>query len=105
MDQLPLHLSEIFVYDVVLLEHLLCHLDVMLDISVNALGDHADGGLGHLTELAVLVDEGFFLDRFVQELDDLGDVLRLVANAFHIGDHLQGGADLPQVTGHRLLLQ
>ena len=30
---------------------------------------------------------------------------RLVPDPFQIGDHLQRGGDLPQVPGHRLLLQ
>ena len=41
----------------------------------------------------------------LQEGDDLGDVLGLVADALHVGDHFQGGGDLAQVPGHRLLLQ
>ena len=40
-----------------------------------------------------------------EEGDDLGDVLGLVADALHVGDHLQGGGDLAQIPGHRLLLQ
>ena len=28
---------------------------------------------------------------------------RMVADSFHIGDHLQGGGNLPEVAGHRLL--
>ena len=41
----------------------------------------------------------------LQIAHDLSNVLRLVADALHIGDHFQGGGDLPQVTGHRLLPQ
>ena len=41
----------------------------------------------------------------LQKTDDLGDILRLIADALHIGDHFQRGADLPQIPGHRLLLQ
>ena len=41
----------------------------------------------------------------LQEGDDLGDVLGLVADALHVGDHFQGGGDLPQIPCHRLLLQ
>ena len=37
--------------------------------------------------------------------DDLGDVLGLVADALHVGDHLQRGGDLPEIPGHRLLLE
>ena len=37
--------------------------------------------------------------------DDLRNILRLIADAFHIGDHFQCGGDLPQIAGHRLLLK
>ena len=37
--------------------------------------------------------------------DQLRDVIGLVADALHVGDHLQRGGDLPQVAGHRLLVQ
>ena len=36
---------------------------------------------------------------------DLGDVGGLVADALHVGDHLQGGGHRPQIPGHRLLPQ
>ena len=34
-----------------------------------------------------------------------GDIAGLVGNALDIGDHLQRGGNLAQVTGHRLLAQ
>ncbi len=36
---------------------------------------------------------------------DLCNVRRLISDALHIRDDLHGGGDLPQVAGHRLLLE
>ena len=67
---------------------------------VNTFCHHGDGGPGHLAENVVMLG-----GAALQEGDDLGDVLGLVADALHVGDHFQGGGDLAQVPGHRLLLQ
>ena len=49
-----------------------------------------------------------FIGLLVPPLDELGNlrnVRSLIPNAFHVGDHFQGGGDGPQIPGHRLLLQ
>lgn len=63
--------------------------------------DHADGRPRHLRDVleragAAVVDQA---ER------DLGDVLRLVADPLHVGDHLERGGDHPQVGRDRLLLE
>ena len=40
-----------------------------------------------------------------EEGDDLRDVRGLIADALHVGDHLERGGDLPQIAGDGLLLQ
>ena len=46
------------------------------------------------------------LRRYVRQIQyDLGDVVGLIADAFHVRNHLQGRGDAAQVAGHRLLMQ
>ena len=46
----------------------------------------------------------FCLRRF-HEQGDFRDIRRLVADALHVGNHLQRGGDLPQIPRHGLLVQ
>ena len=57
-------------------------------------------GPGHFTENGVI-----FRLPVLQKGDDLGNILRLIADSLHVGDHFQSGGDLPQVPGHGLLLE
>ena len=67
---------------------------------VHAARHHGDGGTSHVTHKGALL-----AGAAIQEADDLGNVLGLIADALHIRYHFQRRADLPQVAGHRLLLQ
>ena len=99
-DQLVLHVQEQLVDLVVLADHALGQLQVFAHIGVNAVGDHADDAAGHLRN-GHPAGEG----TVGNEAGDLGDVRGLIADALHVGDHLQGRRNGTQVTGHRLLLQ
>ena len=71
-----------------------------MDEGLQALGDHGAGLLGHPADQAAI------RCAVAQEKgDDLCNILRLIADTLQIGDHLQRGGDLPQIPGHRLLLQ
>ena len=72
----------------------------MFYVSINTFRHHFDGGAGHFGHQALVLRRAA-----VQKADDLRHVLRLIADAFHVRDHFQGGGDLPQIAGHRLLLQ
>ena len=41
----------------------------------------------------------------VEEGDDFGNILGLIADSLHIRNHFQRRGDLPQVAGYRLLLE
>ena len=99
-DQGLLHLAEIGVHGVIGSQNGLCFYCIMFYECVNTFCHHRDGCPGHLAENVVMLG-----GAALQEGDDLGDVLGLVADALHVGDHFQGGGDLAQVPGHRLLLQ
>ena len=62
--------------------------------------DHTAGGRGHFRDVALAL--GLGIGDVAQ---GFGNIRRLVADALHIGDHLQGRRDHPQIPGHRLLLQ
>ena len=99
-DEGVLHLLEIGVHGVVGGKHRLCFYCIMFYVCVNTFCHHRDGCPGHLAQNIVVLG-----GAAPEEGDDLGDVLGLVADALHIRDHFQGGGDLAQVPGHRLLLQ
>ena len=100
LDQTVFHLTEIIIHHVVMGDDRFCQSHILLHIGVHAVGNHADSGPGHGAEQGAM---GF--PAALQIAHNLGNVLRLVANALHVGNHFQGGGDLPQVTGHRLLPQ
>ena len=59
-----------------------------------------------LIQMGALCEEAISLAaKALTGQDDLRDIGRLVSDALHIRDDLQRGGDLPQVTGHRLLLE
>ena len=59
-----------------------------------------------MTALAISLKSALFSAcRSAEKADDLRDILRLIADALHIGNHFQRGGDLPQIPRHRLLLQ
>ena len=100
-DQLVLHHVEQIVDDVIHLHHLSRQLQIPVHIGVQTAADHADCGLGHLGQVLQLLQI-----RRVGQIDhQTGDVRRLIADALHVGDHLQRRGDLPQIPRHGLLLQ
>ena len=100
VDQRGSDLHEIAVHHIVMLHDGVCQIQILSDIGVNSFTNHLHGGFCHLTDL-----DGFPFHTAVQVGDDLGDVLGLVADTLHVGDHLHGCGDLAQVTGHGLLLE
>ena len=67
---------------------------------VDALRDHGAGLLRHAADECAV--KGVVAE---EEGDDLRDVRGLIADALHVGDHLERGGDLPQIAGDGLLLQ
>ena len=72
----------------------------MFYVSINTFRHHFDGGGGHFGHEFIILRAAS-----IQETDDFCDILRLIADAFHVRDHFQGGGNLPKVPGHGLLLQ
>ena len=101
LDELLLHLVEELVHHVVVLHHLVGQGQVLADEGVDGVCHHLDGGLGHL--LDVHLAEGDV--PLLQVGQQLRNVRGLVANALQVGNHLQRRGNLPQIAGHRLLLQ
>ena len=91
---------EITVHLIVGGDDLLGQVHILPDIGVHALADHADGGPGHIPQGVAGAERPAGAAE-----QDLGNIVGLVADTFHVRDHLQGSGDLPQVAGHRLLLK
>lgn len=73
---------------------------VALIIRLDAVGDHADGGLGHGAHCCALAA------GFAAEMRNyLGNVACLIADALKVGYHFKRGRYLPQVARHGLLLE
>ena len=100
VDQPALDLVEGVVYNIVLGNDRLCQHCITLDVGVNTFCDHMDGREGHFTQQIVI-----FRRTAGEKLDDLRNVLGLIADALHVRDHLQRGRDLAQVARDGLLLE
>ena len=100
VDQPALDLVEGVVHDIVLGDDRLCQHCIMLDVGVNTFCDHMDGRERHFAQQIVI-----FRRTAGEKLDDLRNVLGLIADALHVRDHLQRGRDLAQVARDRLLLE
>ena len=99
-DQFLLHIQKELVHLVIPADHGLGQAQVFPYKGVYAVGDHDDGVPGHLSD-GHPADHGAVGD--VQ--GDLRNVRCLVADALHVGDHLQRGRDGAQIPSHRLLLE
>ena len=100
VDQPALDLIEGVVHDIVLGDDRLCQHCITLNVGVNTFRDHMDGRARHFAQQIVI-----FRRTSGEKLDDLRNVLGLVANALHVRDHLQRRRDLAQIARDRLLLQ
>ena len=78
----------------------LCKLHILFHKGINTLSHHPDGFPGHILYVC-----NAFSCAAAQKADDFSDILRLVTDAFHIGYYFQCSRYLPQVPGHRLLMQ
>ena len=75
---------------------------IFLDVGIHAFRDHLDDLRRHFPDMAHILRH-IPLGQHCQ--NDLRDVGSLISDALHIRDDLHGGGDLPQVPGHRLLLE
>ena len=100
VDQPALDLVEGVVHNVVLGDDRLCQHCITLNVGVNTFRDHMDGRERHFAQQIVV-----FRRTAGEILDDLRDVLGLIADALHVRDHLQRRRDLAQVARDRLLLE
>lgn len=80
--QLLFHLRKVVIHYIILRDDQLCQLGIPPHIGIHAFGHHLNGVLGHLPQ------QGAVGALTVHIGNDLRDILRLVANAFHVGDHL-----------------
>ena len=72
----------------------------MFYVRINTFRHHFNHGAGHILQHIAV-----FHAAALQKFHDFGDILRLVADALHVGDHLQRRGNLPEIPGHGLLLQ
>ena len=98
-DERALDAVKLCIDDVVVRNDLLCQHYITFYIGINAFRDHFNDCLRHFAQNVEVARV-----RPGQKRDDLGDVLRLIADALQIGDHFERGGDLPQVARHGLLL-
>ena len=99
-DKRSLDSAECLVYHVIVLDHRPGQAQILPHIGIHAVGDHFDGGLRHDPDVPTLR-----AGPATQGGNNLGNVLRLITDALHVGDHLQRRGDHPQIPGHGLLLQ
>ena len=63
-------------------------LKVLLYIGINAVCHHFNGGFCHKTNIVA-----FLAGSAVKEGNDLGNILCLIADSFHIGNHFKGSGN------------
>ena len=99
-DQTLLHLRELLIHRVVCCNDLFGQHYITFYVGVYAFCHHLYDCLGHFPEKRVV-----FRLPVAEKTDDLRNILRLIADTLHIGDHFQCGGNLPQIPCHRLLLK
>ncbi len=67
---------------------------------VDTLRYHFDGSAGHVADVVA-----FPAGPAAQKTDNLGNIVGLIADTLHVGDHFKRGGNLPEIPRYRLLLQ
>ena len=99
-DKRGFHAQKAIVNHVVVLDDASCKGKVALIIRLDAVGDHADGGLGHGAHGGALA-----AGLAAEMRNYLGNIACLIADALKVGYHFKRGRYLPQVARHGLLLE
>ena len=88
VDEPTLDPEKIVVNNVVRLYHMLCERRVALDVCVDALRDHLSCGVRHFREQLFILRAAR-----IEKSYDFCNILRLVSDALHVGDHFERGED------------
>ncbi len=88
------------IHYIIVIEYRFSKLKVLLYIGINAVCHHFNGGFCHKTNIVA-----FLAGSAVKEGNDLGNILCLIADSFHIGNHFKGGGNHTKVFGYGLLLK
>jgi DNA mismatch repair ATPase MutS len=90
------------IHNVVMGNHQLGPDGILLDVGIHAFRNHFDDLRRHFPDMAHVLRH---ISLSQARPYDLCDVRRLISDALHIRDDLHSGGDLPQIAGHRLLLE
>ena len=93
-------LNKQLVYYIVILFYLLCQFQILTHISIYTACYHFHGCLRHFGQRLIAVRR-----HHIAHIQNFGNILCLIPNPFHIGNHFQRCGNLPQISCHRLLLQ
>ena len=88
------------IYNIVIIGYRLGKLKVPAYIGINTVSHHFNSGFCHKTNIVA-----FLAGSAVKEGNDLGNILCLIADSFHIGNHFKGSGNHTKVFCYGLLLK